>query len=141
MDDEDRPDADVRPAVTSEEAFREALRQLVIEADSSGVDVRGGWPVERSDAERAWELEITEISKRSIATADDTEFPASAVVDAVAEREGVDPTDLPPLYDAIGPDVLEVLHEADADGDQRVTFEYSGYRVTVSSDGSIVLDG
>jgi hypothetical protein len=141
MGEEDQSDADLRSAVTSEEVFREALRQLVIEADSNGVDVRGGWPVERSDTELAWELEITEISKRSIATVDDAEFSASAVVDAVAEREGVDPTDLPPLYDAIGPDVLEVLHEADSDGNQRVTFEYYGYRVTVSSDGSIVLDG
>jgi hypothetical protein len=59
----------------------------------------------------------------------------------VAEREGVDTSDLPPLYEAIGPDILEVLHEADADADQRVTFEYYGYRVTVSSDGSIVLNG
>jgi hypothetical protein len=141
MAEEDRSDADFRSAVTTEEAFQEALRQLVIEADSNGVDVRGGWPVERTDAERAWELVVTEISRRSTATTEDSEFPASAVVDAVAEREGVDPTDLPPLYDAIGSDVLEVLYEADADGDQRVTFEYYGYRVTVSSDGSIVLDG
>jgi hypothetical protein len=139
MDEEDRVGANVRPAVTTEAGFREALRQLVIEADSNGVDVRGGWPVGSPDTERAWELEITEISRRSTATTDDAEFPASAVVDAVAEREGVDPADLPPLYDAIGPDILEVLHEADAD--QRVTFEYYGYGVTVSSNGSIVLDG
>jgi hypothetical protein len=83
---------------------------LVIEAGSNGVDVRGGWPVERTDAERAWGLEITEISRRSTATVDDTEFPASAVVDAVAEREGVDTTDLPPLYDSIGPDILEIIN-------------------------------
>lgn len=31
MDDEDRPDADVRPAVTSEGAFREALREWYVE--------------------------------------------------------------------------------------------------------------
>jgi hypothetical protein len=109
MDDEDRPDADVRPTVTSEKAYQEALRQLVLEADSNGVDVRGGWPVERSDAERAWELEITEISRRSTVTTEDPEFPASAVLNAVAEREGVDPTDLPPLYDSIGPDILEII--------------------------------
>jgi hypothetical protein len=88
MDEEDRVGANVRPAVTTEEAFREALRQLVIEADSNGADVRDGWPVERSDAERAWELEITEISRRSTATTEDSEFPASAVLTAVAERGG-----------------------------------------------------
>jgi len=42
MDEDDRDGADVRPAVTTEEAFREALRQLVTEADSNGADVRGG---------------------------------------------------------------------------------------------------
>jgi hypothetical protein len=94
-DEEDRVGADLRSAVTTEEAFQEALRQLVIEADSNGVDVRGGWPVERTDAERARELVVTEISGRSTATTEDSEFPASAVVDAVAERECVDPTDLP----------------------------------------------
>jgi hypothetical protein len=140
MDDEARPDADVRPAVTSEEAFREALRQLVIEADSNGVDVRGGWPVERSDAERAWELEITEISRRSTATTEDSEFPASAVVDAVAERKGVDTTDLPPLYDSIGPDILEIVDRASDESGQTVTFEYYGYTITLDADGTIIVD-
>jgi hypothetical protein len=112
--------------------------------DRSGFErrlVRGGWPVGRSDVERAWDLVATEVPGRSTATTGDSELPASAVPDAVAEREGVDPTDLPPLYDAVGPDVLEVSYGADADGDRRVTFEWCGYRATVSSNGSIVPDG
>lgn len=140
MDEKDRPDADVRPAVTSEEAFREALRQLVIEADSSGVDVRGDWPVERSDAERAWDVEITGISGRSTATTADSEFPAAAVVDAVADREGVDPADLPPLYDSIGSDILEIVDRASDESGQTVTFEYYGYTVTFDADGTIIVD-
>jgi hypothetical protein len=140
MDEKDRPDADVRPAVTSEEAFREALRQLVIEADSSGVDVRGDWPVERSDAERAWDVEITGISGRSTATTADSEFPAAAVVDAVADRERVDPADLPPLYDSIGSDILEIVDRASDESGQTVTFEYYGYTVTFDADGTIIVD-
>ena len=140
MDEEETPDADVRP-ITTEDGSQEGLQQLVAEADSNGVDVRGGWPVERSDGERAWDIEITRVSKRSVVTIEDTDSPASAIVEAVAEREGVDTTELPPLYDAIGPDILEVLHDADADANQRVTFEYCHYSVTVSSDGLVVLDG
>lgn len=140
MDEDDRGGADVRPAVTTEEAFREALRQLVIEADSNGVDVRGGWPVERTDTERAWELVITEISRRSTAATDDSEVPAAAVVDAVAEREGVDATDLPPLYDSIEPDVLETVTQSNGESGQTVTFEYYGYTITLDADGTIVID-
>lgn len=119
MDEDDRGGADVRPAVTTEEAFREALRQLVTEADSNGVDVRGGWPVERTDAERAWGLDFTEVSRRSTATTEDSEAPASAVVDAVAEREGVDTTDLPLLYDSIGPDILKIVTQSNGERPDR----------------------
>jgi hypothetical protein len=140
MDGEEASDADIRP-ITTEDGFQEGLQRLVVEADSNGVDVRGGWPMEGSDGKRAWDIEITRVSKRSVATIEDTDTPASAIVEAVAEREGADTTELPPLYDAIGPDILEVLHDADADANQRVTFEYYDYSVTVSSDGLIVLDG
>jgi len=136
-----RQDEEIRSVITTAEGFREALRTIVTEADRNDVDVRGGWPIERSDGERAWDIEVTRVSRQSTALVEDTGFPASAVVNAVAEREGVETTDLPSLYDAIGPDILEILHEADTDSDQRVTFDYAGYRITVSSDGSIVLNG
>jgi hypothetical protein len=51
------------PAITTEEEFREALRRLVLEADSNGVDVRGGWPI--TDDERGWDLEIVKTVGRS----------------------------------------------------------------------------
>jgi hypothetical protein len=35
MDEEEPVDASVRPAATTEEAFQEALRQLVLEADAT----------------------------------------------------------------------------------------------------------
>lgn len=65
MDEQDRFDADVGSVVTTDDAIQETLGQFVIKADSNGADVDGGWPVERTDAERAWEVEITEISRRS----------------------------------------------------------------------------
>lgn len=140
MDNRDPAKEDVSSLVTTEKAFQEALRSLVIEADANGVDVRGGWPVVRGDEEQGWDIEITSVSSRSTTAIEKSEFPASAIADAVAEREGVEATDLPPLYDAIGPDILEILHEADDDSDQRVRFEYVGYTVTVSADGTIRLD-
>ena len=67
---------------------------------------------------------------------------ALAVVDAVADREGVDAVDLdPPLSDVVDPDGLERLFRVDAAGNRRVrghvTFPYGAYRVTVTSDGEV----
>lgn len=128
------------PSATTDEEFHEILRAYVTESDSKGVDVRGSWPVTRDDTERAWDIEITRVSKRSTATIESGDPPASAVVDAVAEREGVETTALPPLYEAIEPDVLTTVHDADADSGKSVTFEYVGYTITVRADGTIVLE-
>jgi len=140
MGDGDPSIADDVPPIDTEGAFQEALAGLVIEADANDVDVRGGWSIASGGERLAWDVLITNLSRRSTAVIDEAEFPASAVVEAVAERRGVDSTDLPPIYDAIGPDILEVLHEADPGSDQRVTFKYAGYTITVDADGSIVLD-
>lgn len=110
------------------------------DAAANGVDVRGGWPVVDDGTEDSWELEITKIARRTTSQVEDTEFPASSIIDAVAAREGVDTTDLPPLYDSIGPDILEILHESD-DPDQRVRLNYYSYTITVTSGGSITIDG
>jgi len=65
------------------------------------------------------------------------------VIEAVADRAGIDPLELePPLYSAIDPDKLDAL----VSGAQRrgrstvvVSFEYQGYDVTVDADGSVTL--
>jgi hypothetical protein len=66
------------------------------------------------------------------------------VVEAVAESEGVDPTDLSyPLDDAVDTDALDVLFRPTPSGEPRsgtVSFEYHGYAVFVSSDGTVRLD-
>lgn len=62
---------------------------------------------------------------------------SEAVLAAVAEREGLDETDLSePLYDAIDPDALNALVQS---GRGHVSFQYAGYLVTVDHDRNIRL--
>lgn len=77
-------------------------------------------------------------------TATRTDPPGSAslaIVEAVAAREGVHPTDLEPmLQDAVDPDALETVLSAGAGAPVTVAFEYAGYDVVVGSDGSLVVE-
>jgi len=56
---------------------------------------------------------------------------------AVADAEGIDPIDLPPLHEATDPDALERL--LSRNGGQ-VQFNYHGYQVTVGQQGVVALD-
>ena len=57
------------------------------------------------------------------------------VLQVVADREGVDPSELPvPLNDVVDPDALNAVLES---GDAHVTFEYYGYRITVDSEAEV----
>lgn len=63
---------------------------------------------------------------------------SSAVLAAVADREGVEPAELDrPLFDAIDPDALDALFDR---GSGRVRFTYLGYRVVAHSDGRVDLE-
>jgi hypothetical protein len=66
-----------------------------------------------------------------------------AVVEAVAEAEGVDSVDLtPPLYEAVDPDALNRLFAATPSAGRmegRVCFRYNGYEVTVWGDGYVSI--
>ncbi|MWV64819.1 hypothetical protein GRS48_08285 [Halorubrum sp. JWXQ-INN 858] len=77
----------------------------------------------------------------SVTATGHAESPSQAVVEAVAEREGVDPTDLTvPLYDAVDPEALDaVVQEALKYDDPsfRIEFRYYGYTISVSADGSV----
>jgi hypothetical protein len=68
--------------------------------------------------------------------------PSQAVVERVAGCEGVDHTELVPLFDAIDPDALNKLVERDREKGSalRITFTYHGYDVTVTGD-AVHLDG
>ena len=69
------------------------------------------------------------------------------VVAAVASREGVGPTELPPLYGAIDPDALDDLvgDLGDVDGSRNGTpgleieFTYHGYDATVTAGDRVRL--
>lgn len=57
---------------------------------------------------------------------------STAVVQAIAEHEGIDPVELPPLHEAIDPDALDALFEGRTQtSDGTVTFTVREYQVTV----------
>ncbi len=75
--------------------------------------------------------------------------PSEAVIEAVAEAEGVPPEGLvPPAYEplhaVIDPEALDALFAARSDGTDRprgtVSFRFCGYDVTVDGDGRVALE-
>ncbi len=66
-----------------------------------------------------------------------------AVATAVASVIGRDVTELEPLHYTVNTDALERLFEPRPNGlrsDGRVTFEYQGCTVTVTTDGKITVE-
>lgn len=61
----------------------------------------------------------------------DAESVSIAVVSKVAEREGTDPTDLPPLHDVVDSDALNALFSNDKDGNIQLNFRYNSHEVHV----------
>ncbi|WP_435064207.1 HalOD1 output domain-containing protein [Halobaculum sp. EA56] len=60
------------------------------------------------------------------------------ILSEVADREGVPAAELdPPLYEAVEPDALRTLFR-DASGS--VSFEYHGFLVTVTDDGTVAVE-
>ena len=66
-----------------------------------------------------------------------------AVIEAVADEEEVEPTDIPPLYTAIDPEALDSLFQSPDAGEVTMVgqarFTYHGYEVSVSADGQVTL--
>ncbi len=65
-----------------------------------------------------------------------------AIVRAVADAADVDPLDLPPLFQAIDPEIIDrVFARSDDFPSERVTlsFEYDRWEVFIRSDGHIVI--
>ena len=64
------------------------------------------------------------------------------VVEKVAEREGVDPTELhPPLHTAIDTEALDSLFQSTQSTSRSgmVEFRYRGYKVQISSSGEVEI--
>ncbi|WP_226006963.1 HalOD1 output domain-containing protein [Natrinema salinisoli] len=71
----------------------------------------------------------------------DTDAVHERIVTGVAALEGVDPTALPPLFDAVDPDALTAIFATTVSGGERtgrISFRYVGHKVTVEFDGSDV---
>ena len=72
-----------------------------------------------------------------------TESLVVAVTETVAERRGVEPTDLRPIHDVIDPDALNTVFEPAGTAVRnsgRVAFTYYGYEVRIDGDGSIEVE-
>lgn len=72
----------------------------------------------------------------------DSDSLIQAIITAIADREGVDITEVEPpaydpLYTVINPEALETLFATRGETDGRVVFTYEGYEVTVHSSGAI----
>ncbi|SFR61567.1 HalOD1 output domain-containing protein [Halogeometricum limi] len=64
-------------------------------------------------------------------------LPAS-IVSLVAELEGVDVLDIPPLASVVDPDALVTLFDGESgSGSCVLEFDYAGYRVFVRGDGDV----
>lgn len=61
-----------------------------------------------------------------------------AIVTTIADSEGVDPTKLPPLYDAIDTDALDTLFRS-SEWYGTVVFSYLGYEITAHSCGDVTV--
>ncbi|WP_247730693.1 HalOD1 output domain-containing protein [Halovivax limisalsi] len=71
-------------------------------------------------------------------TIDSSEGSVLSIVSRVADEAGVEPTDLPPLYDAIDPEALSRLAES-ASGPLTVRFEFAGYEIRIDEAGDVEL--
>jgi hypothetical protein len=49
--------------VETEAAFAAALRDLLVEAESNGIEVRGGWEVVPEGDDEGWDLEIVRLRR------------------------------------------------------------------------------
>lgn len=71
--------------------------------------------------------------------------PSQAIIEAVANAEGVDVIDLrppayEPLYSVVDPEALDLLFarpNAASDSETRVSFVYEGYDIVVYGDGQV----
>jgi hypothetical protein len=61
------------------------------------------------------------------------------VVERLADAEGLDPKDLPPLARTVDLEALDSLIESAA-SDTTVSFSVDGYEVTVDGEGTVSLD-
>jgi len=67
---------------------------------------------------------------------------SNTIIEVVAEADGVEPTELPPLYDAVEPDALDMVFSSPKPSTTRTgifQFPYAGFVVTVRSKDNTIL--
>ncbi|WP_224270978.1 HalOD1 output domain-containing protein [Haloprofundus salinisoli] len=71
-----------------------------------------------------------------------TVAPSQAVMEKIAALEDIDSTELDPLSEVFNPEALNALVETNGQSEAplRVEFIYSGYYVSVDSDGIVYVD-
>ncbi|AGN01797.1 hypothetical protein L593_09260 [Salinarchaeum sp. Harcht-Bsk1] len=62
------------------------------------------------------------------------------VVDAVAAADGVEVTDVDPVYEYMYPEVLQKLCEHEG-GEWSLTFQFADHQITVTHESRIFVDG
>ena len=71
--------------------------------------------------------------------------PAEVIIDALAEAAGVDPLELPPLYEFVDGDALDSLfeeHDGASDAEALLSFRVEHWNVFVRADGRVrICDG
>jgi len=65
--------------------------------------------------------------------------PALATVEALAVARNCEPTDCPPLYDAVDPDALNALFDGTQPPAVEVSFTYAQFDVTVAGTGTVTV--
>ena len=84
-------------------------------------------------------MELAERNYHSV-TVDTADDVIVDIVTAIADREGVDPLALPPLYTVANLDDVEALVSGAAwNSTDHVRIRYLGYDVTISRDGSMAV--
>lgn len=63
--------------------------------------------------------------------ADQYESPSEAIITAIAAKERVPETNLPPLYSQVDPDALDTLVADQSNDSIQISFTYSGYTVRI----------
>jgi len=64
---------------------------------------------------------------------------SNQVIQTVADAKGSDPVELRPLADVIDTDALEAIFTPRSDTRKILQFEYEGYTVNVTHEGSVTL--
>lgn len=62
------------------------------------------------------------------------------IVQEIATRKGVSPTELPPLTESVDLDAVNDVIDAPRDSNASVEFDYTGYYVSIVAEGEVVIE-